>query len=258
MPTCRRQKTERVGTFSVFDVFRHETIDGDGNPMREAFTFECPDWSAVVPVTEAGEFVLVRQYRHGVDGPTLEIPGGIVDEGQDPGSSALRELREETGYGGGTLVSLGATRANPAIQSNQFHMFLARNVRPIGPTEFDPGENCELVVVPERELRAHIRSGGISHALVLLALSRAFEVLGEPSLDGVMSLLARMEDLQAQKVIELARRLSPGITSEDIKNPHDFPALEDTDWHFEDGQLAGIQSVAAALRALARAGSGER
>ena len=65
-----------------------------------------------------------------------------------------------------------------------------------------------------------------------------------------MSLLAKMEELQARKVIDLARRLRPGLTPEDIRNPHDFPELDDTDWHFEDGQLAGLQSVAAALRAL--------
>ncbi len=70
------------------------------------------------------------------------------------------------------------------------------------------------------------------------------------SLDEVLALLSRMEELQAQKVIDLARRLLPGLTTEDIKNPHDFPGLDDTDWHFEDGQLAGIQSVAAAVRAL--------
>jgi hypothetical protein len=65
----------------------------------------------------------------------------------------------------------------------------------------------------------------------------------------VLSLLAGMEELQARKVIELARRLCPGLTAEDIRNPHDFPELNDMDWHFEDGQLAGIQSVITALRA---------
>jgi hypothetical protein len=62
--------------------------------------------------------------------------------------------------------------------------------------------------------------------------------------------LADMEALQSRKVIDLARRLRPGLTAEDIRNPHDFPELDDLDWHFEDGQLAGIQSVVTALRAL--------
>ena len=70
------------------------------------------------------------------------------------------------------------------------------------------------------------------------------------ALDEVLTLLASMEALQSRKVIDLARRLRPGLTSEDIRNPHDFPELDDPDWHFEDGQLAGIQSVVTALRAL--------
>lgn len=67
------------------------------------------------------------------------------------------------------------------------------------------------------------------------------------------TLLARMEELQSKKVYELARRLKPGLTSEDIRNPHDFPELNDNDWHYEDGVLTGIQSVATALRAQLRA-----
>jgi hypothetical protein len=70
------------------------------------------------------------------------------------------------------------------------------------------------------------------------------------ALDEVLSLLTGMEELQSRKVIELARRLHPGLTAEDIRNPHDFPELGDFDWHFADGQLAGIQSVITALRAL--------
>jgi 8-oxo-dGTP pyrophosphatase MutT (NUDIX family) len=247
-----RQKTERVASFRIFEVLRHEAVGGEGGRVHEAFTFACPDWVSIVPVTADGKFVLVRQYRHGIDGPTLEIPGGIIEEGQEPDDAALRELREETGFGGGTLVSLGTTRANPAIQSNWYHMFLARDVRLLGPTEFDTGEHCELVMLSEGELRREIENGGIDHALVLLALSRAFERLYDPSLDRILDLLGRMEDLQARKVIDLARRLKPGLTAEDIKNPHDFPDLDDPDWHFEDGQLAGIQSVVAAVRALRR------
>lgn len=68
----------------------------------------------------------------------------------------------------------------------------------------------------------------------------------------LFALLDQMEQTQASKVIELARRLKPGLTAEDIRNPHDFPDLDDPDWHFEDGQLAGIQSVRFAIRGLSR------
>ncbi len=66
----------------------------------------------------------------------------------------------------------------------------------------------------------------------------------------IEKILGDMEALQSKKVLDLARRLNPGLTSEDIKNPHDFPNLSDPDWHYEDGILTGVQSVALALRAL--------
>ncbi len=59
-----------------------------------------------------------------------------------------------------------------------------------------------------------------------------------------------LEELQRKKVLDLARRLKPGLTLEDMQNPHDFPELDDPDWHYADGVLAGIASVKSALSAL--------
>ena len=68
----------------------------------------------------------------------------------------------------------------------------------------------------------------------------------------VLALLDAMEEAQRAKVVELARRIVPHLTAEDIRNPHDFPRLDDPDWHFEDGQLAGIQAVRFALHDISR------
>jgi hypothetical protein len=70
------------------------------------------------------------------------------------------------------------------------------------------------------------------------------------TVDTIEKLLHDMEELQLKKVFELARRLKPGLTLEDMRNPHDFPELEDPDWHYEDGILTGIQAALAAVRAL--------
>jgi len=63
------------------------------------------------------------------------------------------------------------------------------------------------------------------------------------------ALLTDLHDLQRRKVLDLARRLKPGLTLEDVQNPHDFPELNDPDWHYTDGVLAGIASVRTALAA---------
>ncbi len=76
-----------------------------------------------------------------------------------------------------------------------------------------------------------------------------------PTWDEMEKLVVSMEDLQIRKVFELARRLKPGLTMEDMRNPHDFPELEDLDWHYEDGILTGIQSVLSAMRAQRRGAS---
>ncbi len=68
-------------------------------------------------------------------------------------------------------------------------------------------------------------------------------------------LLQEMEEHQITKVFALARRLVPGITHEDMRNPHDFPQLDDKDWHYEDGVLTGIQTVLSAVRARRREGT---
>ncbi len=73
----------------------------------------------------------------------------------------------------------------------------------------------------------------------------------------LLDLLRDLEELQAGKVIDLARRLRPGLTDEDIRNPHDFPELADPDWHYADGVLTGIQSVRSAIAARARRRSAE-
>ena len=76
-----------------------------------------------------------------------------------------------------------------------------------------------------------------------------------PDWSAIEETLAKQEKLEAERVLELARRLHPGLTAEDIRNPHDFPALEDTDWHCADGVLTGIQSAANSLRAMRRGGA---
>lgn len=144
------------------------------------FLLDTRDWVNVIPITTRGELVLVRQFRHGSDRVSLEIPGGIVDRAdRDPAATAARELREETGYVAESVQSLGITRPNPAFMTNTCHVFLATGCRLDGDLQMDPGEDLEVITLPLAELDAAIADGRLDHAIVLAALAR-WRALGSP------------------------------------------------------------------------------
>ena len=98
----------------------------------------------MVPLTEDQQVVFVRQFLFGTNALTLEIPGGMCDEGEQPRASALRELCEETGYETSDLVDLGWVHPNPAIQSNRCHTLLAKNIVRVGDPTPDGDEAFEI------------------------------------------------------------------------------------------------------------------
>src|SRR5688500_9405104 len=115
-----RSATTRIADYGVFRVDRatYPTLSHD------IFVFEVPDWCNVIAETETGEIIMVWQHRFGTDELSLEIPCGVVDEGEEPLAAARRELREETGYEAESLELLCAFAPNPALQNNKCWTFL--------------------------------------------------------------------------------------------------------------------------------------
>jgi ADP-ribose pyrophosphatase len=89
-----------------------------------------PGAAAIVPVTDAGEVLLLRQYRHPTGGWLLEVPAGKLDEGESPETCAARELEEETGYRPSELVELGPIWTSPGFTDEKIWLFLARGLEP--------------------------------------------------------------------------------------------------------------------------------
>jgi hypothetical protein len=153
------------------------------------------------------------------------------------------------------------------VRSPHLHVFVCVNERPAD-DPLGPGCGERGVAVYER-LKDEVHKRGLVESVWVtrtycigvcpargctVVTSTRERIVRDVLPDDATALLADddglepIETLQRDKVLALARRLKPGLTLEDVQNPHDFPELDDCDWHYEDGVLTGIQTVRAALR----------
>lgn len=137
---------------------------------RDFTVVSAPDWVNVLAVTPDERIVLVQQFRYGIDELSWEIPGGVMEAGEDPVTAGLRELREESGFTGARARLLGTVHPNPAIQSNRCHFVLVEDAVQSHALEWDQDEELFTTTEPVADVLAKARAGGITHALVLNAL----------------------------------------------------------------------------------------
>jgi 8-oxo-dGTP pyrophosphatase MutT (NUDIX family) len=162
---------ELVADMRIFQLVRLSARSPRTGQLRDLARVHAGDWVNVIPVTDDGQVVLVRQYRHGVDEITLEIPGGLIDAGETPLEAARRETQEETGFSGGNLISLGVVQPNPAFIDNRCHSFLLEGCRRTHDLALDDGEDIEVVSYPLARISTLIAEGAIRHALVICAFA---------------------------------------------------------------------------------------
>ena len=146
-----------------------------GRDLRRT-VLETPDWVNVVALTPERRLVVVRQFRFGTGTITTEIPGGVIDPGEDSEHAAKRELREEAGYTAPRWSYLGAVEPNPAFHTNLCHHWLAEDARPTEDQDLDSGEDIAIDTLSLAQVREQIHSGVIRHSLVLTALSKVLDL----------------------------------------------------------------------------------
>ncbi len=149
------------------DLYRFEPSGQE----RDFIVIDTVSWVNVVPVTKEGNVVLIRQFRHGIRDVTMEIPGGMMDEGEKPEAAAERELREETGYIAERIRLLARVLPNPAVQNTYLYLDVAERCRNTGETQFDAFECIDVLERPLAAIPAMIRDGEIAHSMVITAFA---------------------------------------------------------------------------------------
>ena len=162
-----RIESKEIADCRVFKV--RENLMQNGDKKGKFYVIENPDWVNVIAITKDSEMVLIEQFRQGIEEVILEIPGGMIDGDESPETGARRELLEETGYSAEEFVFLGKSRPNPAIQNNWIYHFAAFNAEKKAEVEFDEHESVVTKLYPMMEIPDLVKSGEITHSLVLTA-----------------------------------------------------------------------------------------
>ncbi len=165
---------KKLHSCRIFDLYEIKRLSPVGRE-RVFFLLHAPDWITVIPVlkNEAGEecFLMVEQFRQGSSELTLEFPAGIVDEGENPEKTALRELKEETGYSAGKILKLGEVSPNPAFMDNKTHTFAAFDLELTDKQNLDNDEFIHIHLIPVSKVEREMGTGRFSNGVMMMALA---------------------------------------------------------------------------------------
>jgi ADP-ribose pyrophosphatase len=112
----------------------------------------CEGIVAVVPVTDEGEMVLIRQYRPPLDNYVVEFPAGLNDRGESSEKAASRELREETGYEAKEMIFLAKGPLSSGSSRELLTVYLAKGLTFRGIGQRDETEDIEVLKVPVKNI----------------------------------------------------------------------------------------------------------
>ena len=161
-------RRELVFDGKVAKGYRVELRMDDGQVVQRDF-FHYAGAAVVLPIRSDGCIVMIRNYRFAVDEHLLELPAGMLEDGEAPGLCAARELTEETGYTAGKIEKLGEFFTGPGTTNEVMHAFLATDLTD-GRQDLENYEEITVEVYPEDAVRTMMCDGTLHDGKTIAAL----------------------------------------------------------------------------------------
>jgi ADP-ribose pyrophosphatase len=168
-----------ISTHRYFTARVDECEMPDGTIVPEYYVVELPVTVCALAITEEGKAVLAKQYRHPIKETLFEIPGGFIDEGENPEEALRRELLEETGYEFSAVYPVGKISANPGVLQSITYLFLATGGKKVSGQSLDHHEEIEVHLLPVEEVKDMLERNEFLQALHTTCLMYAFKKLDE-------------------------------------------------------------------------------
>lgn len=155
------KNTERILDSEFVKVDKDDVILPRGREISDFYKVTIKDCTAIVAITEDNHIILKKEYRHCYGEELVEIPAGVLEDGEDPLETAKRELEEETGYRSSKWTYLGKTVESSAKLTNYMYIYLAEDCEKAISQKLDYGEDIEVIEVSLNDAVEMIMNNGI-------------------------------------------------------------------------------------------------
>lgn len=177
MGSCWRKLSSRLKYQSQYTAVYEDDVRIPDGTIIQYTRINLPDFVAIVPILP-DQIVMIYNYRYPVNEWSLELPSGFINQGEKPDKTALRELREETGYTSNMLRSLGWYYPMSARGKQKGYVFLAENLK-TGKTQREKTEQQKICPMPQSKVYTKLFKGEIKHSATIIALTLASPLLNK-------------------------------------------------------------------------------